>query len=284
MTDPLRRRPRSRSPAPSSPPLLPSSPTCTRLPPSPDTGALARLALPDEMIREGLERMRTDAHAAGRKLVDEGVRARHRRRDWTPTPELRFAVTPWRELHALAEAIDADVIVTGHARRQPCRAGRGRQHRLEPPAPRGPATARGPGGHPRHAGPILAGYDGSDHAKAALEFAARHLPTRKLLVAHAWPVPMVVDVAGRPAAGAHERPRRRRRGDRHPRPASTRAPSPPTARAATSVHCSPPPRSTAPPRFWSARAGAARSPPPSSARSPRASSTPPRVPVLVVRG
>jgi len=168
-------------------------------PPSPDTGALARIALPDEMVREGIERMRTDAQTAGQKAVDEGV-ALATAAGLDAEPELRFAVTPWRELQALAEAIDADLIVTGTHGANPVErvvvgsTASSLLHHAERPLLVVPED-------PGPSGPVLAGYDGSDHAKAALEFAAQHLRTRKLLVAHAWPVPVLVtSLVGPPPA------------------------------------------------------------------------------------
>lgn len=161
-------------------------------PPSPDTGALARIALPDEMVREGIARMRADAQAAGRKAVDEGV-AQATAAGLDASGELRFAITPWRELRALADAVDADVIVCGTHGVNPVErvvvgsTASSLLHHADRPllvVPREAVNAP--------AGPILAGYDGSDHAKAALEFAARHLRTREVLVTHAWPVPMFV--------------------------------------------------------------------------------------------
>jgi len=159
-------------------------------PPSPDTGALARIALPDDMVREGIERMRADAQAAGNEAVEEGV-ALATAAGLDATPELRFAVTPWRELHALADAVDADVIVCGtHGANAVERVVVGSTassllHHADRPLLVVPGEAEA-------AGPILAGYDGSDHAKAALEFAAGHLRGRSLLITHAWPVPMLV--------------------------------------------------------------------------------------------
>jgi len=167
-------------------------------PPSPDSGAMARLALPDAMVREGIERMRADAQAAGQKLVDEGV-ALATAAGLDATPELRFATTPWRELHALAEAVGADVVVCGTHGVNPVErmvvgsTASSLLHHVERP------LLVVPEGNLEASGPLLAGYDGSDHAKTALAFAAHHLPQRPLLVAHAWPVPLfVTSLVGQP--------------------------------------------------------------------------------------
>ncbi|MDA0183116.1 universal stress protein [Solirubrobacter phytolaccae] len=160
-------------------------------PPSPESGALARIALPDEMVREGIERMRIEAQAAGQKAVDEGVELATAA-GLDARPELAFAVTPWRELRAQAEAHKVDVIVSGTHGASPFErvmigsTAASLLHHAERPllvVPEGTTGADGP---------ILAGYDGSDHAKTALEFAAHHLRSRPLLVAHAWPVPVLV--------------------------------------------------------------------------------------------
>ena len=47
-----------------------------------------------------------------------------------------------------------------------------------------------PEGEHALAGPLLAGWDDSDGARAALAFAAAHLRTRALIVAHGWRSPV----------------------------------------------------------------------------------------------
>lgn len=158
--------------------------------PSPESGALARAALPDEMIRVGLENMRADAEAAGRTCVDEGV-GLATKAGLDASPELRFGLTPWRDLRALAEEVSADVVVTGTHGVSPLQrmmvgsTASSLLHHADRPLLVVPGESDADG-------PILAGYDGSDHARAALAFAAEHLRTRALLVAHAWAVPMPV--------------------------------------------------------------------------------------------
>ena len=160
-------------------------------PPSPESGSLARVALSEDMIREGIERMRTEAHELGRKLVDEGTELA-RAAGLDARPELRFALTPWRELQGLAAEVEADVVVSGtHGGGALERVMVGSTassllHHAERP------LLVVPDGEHDLGGPVLAGYDGSDPARAAITFAAQHLSSHPLLVAHAWPVPMLV--------------------------------------------------------------------------------------------
>ncbi|RKQ87163.1 nucleotide-binding universal stress UspA family protein [Solirubrobacter pauli] len=165
-------------------------------PPSDEAGALARVALSDAMLSEGLKRMRADAEAAGRRTVDEGV-AIAGVAGLPAESELRFALTPWRELRALAEEVDADVLVAGTHGPHPVErmilgsTASSLVHHAERPLLVVP-------GDSDPSGPIVVGYDGSDHARSALAFAARHLPGRELLVAHAWAVPTLVGAPSLP--------------------------------------------------------------------------------------
>lgn len=162
-------------------------------PPSPEAGSPARVALPDDMIREGIERMRAEAHELGRKLVDEGAELA-RAAGLDARPELRFALTPWRELQVVAGEVEADVVVSGTHGRGPLErvmvgsTAASLLHHAKRP------LLVVPDGEHDFAGPILVGYDGSDPARAAITFAAEHLTSRPLLVAHAWRMPALLTV------------------------------------------------------------------------------------------
>lgn len=167
-------------------------------PPSPESGAIARVALPDAVIRDGIERMRADAQANGRKLVDEGTEIA-RAAGLDARAELRFATTPWRELQAVGNEVDADVLVTGTHGHSPLErmmvgsTASSLLHHAERPLLVVPDGEAEPGG------PIVAGYDASDGARKAIDFAAAHLRTHPLLIAHAWKAPMVLTVPAEPA-------------------------------------------------------------------------------------
>jgi nucleotide-binding universal stress UspA family protein len=83
-------------------------------PPAPtlQTAALARIALPESMIRDGVAHMAAERdHDAHRRLSDGvalaaelGLRA---------SESLVAATTPWRALRTLADELDVDAIVCG---------------------------------------------------------------------------------------------------------------------------------------------------------------------------
>ena len=132
---------------------------------------MARVALPDAMIREGIERDARAGRGALAALAAEGV-ALARAPDSRPNRAVLVAHSPWRALRDAAR--DYDVLVCGTRGEGPV----GRVllgstasslvHHAEP-------RARGSGGRPRSAAPCFAGFDGSDGARDALRFAAEHL-------------------------------------------------------------------------------------------------------------
>jgi nucleotide-binding universal stress UspA family protein len=170
-------------------------------PPPMESGALARAALPQAMITEGLARLRADTEAAAGTMADEGVQLA-RAAGLRAEPSVRFAVTPWRELRQLAASVDADAIVCGAT-------GEGRVgrvllgstassllHQADRPLLVVPDDA------PVGDGPVVAGYDDSDGARTALRFAADHLRDRRVLVAHAWRSPVRHSIRGQVLAGS----------------------------------------------------------------------------------
>lgn len=153
--------------------------------PSLEAAGVARLALPDSMIRDGVAQMQEHHLQEGRTRVAQGE-ALAAAAGLRTTHRIVEGVSPWRSLKALAEELDAEVIVCGtrgegaldrallgstatsllhHA---------GRPLLVVPTATGGDLE-----------GPVLAGYDESDHARRALRFAASHLAGRRIVVAHA---------------------------------------------------------------------------------------------------
>jgi nucleotide-binding universal stress UspA family protein len=155
-------------------------------PPPPTVGSagIARAALPQVVITEGVTNLRAKVEAEARAVTDAGVEFA-RSAGLRAEPSVRFALTPWRELLALAAESGADAIVCGTDGEGPIeRAVLGSTassllHHADRPLLVVPAEVTDA------AGPVLAGYDGSDGARAALRFAAAGLSRSRLLVAHA---------------------------------------------------------------------------------------------------
>ncbi|WP_037496966.1 universal stress protein [Solirubrobacter soli] len=160
--------------------------------PSLEAGAMARIALPDAVIREGLENLRDDNERAGRERLAEA--AEHGAAHWTT--RLVHAVTPWRGLRALARELDADVIVCGTRGEGPVdrvllgSTAASLLHHAERPLLVVPAGASA------FDGPMLAAYDESEGAQGALRFAAAHLAGRRVVVATAWRSPVQHSLRG----------------------------------------------------------------------------------------
>jgi nucleotide-binding universal stress UspA family protein len=171
-------------------------------PPSLEAAAIARIALPDAMIREGLANLRAESERAGRERVGEGA-------DIGTAAGLRCttrvveAITPWRALRALAEEIEADVIVSGTRGVGPVdrvllgSTASSLLHHANRPILVVPA------GTTELDGPILAGYDESEGARCALRFAAVHLAQRPVVVANAWRSPVRHSLRGQALARSH---------------------------------------------------------------------------------
>ena len=153
-------------------------------PPTVASAGIARAALPQAVITEGVTKLRAEVEAEARAITDAGVEFA-RTAGLGAEPSLRFALTPWRELLEVAAESDADAIVCGTAGEGPIeRAVLGSTaSSLLYHADRPLLVV--PGGVTDVAGPVLAGYDGSDGARAALRFAAAGLSRSRLLVAHA---------------------------------------------------------------------------------------------------
>jgi len=155
-------------------------------PPTLESAALARAALPQAVIEQGVENLRVSGEARALDTAREGAQYATGLGllAGTATPA---GVTPWRALRELAR--DFDVLACGTRGQGPV----GRVllgstassllHHAELPLLIAPAGADG------FAGPVLAGYDDSEGARRALRFAAEHVKAR-LIVAHAWRSPV----------------------------------------------------------------------------------------------
>jgi nucleotide-binding universal stress UspA family protein len=158
-------------------------------PPTLESGALARVALPEAMIREGIERMRADAQAGASAMAAEGAELA-RAAGLDATPSVLPGLSAWRTLRSAAQDAGADAIVCGTSGEGAlervvlgCTAS-SLLHHADRPLLVGPAGVSGLDG------PVVVGYDGSEGARAALRFAAGHLGERALIAAHAWHSPV----------------------------------------------------------------------------------------------
>ncbi len=143
----------------------------------------------DPMLREGLARLGIEAAAEATETLAEGVELAGRAGLLAVGAGLA-GPTPWRALRAEAAERDADVLVCG------TRAASGVERALLG------STASSlvhhadrpllvvPAGAPAGAGPVVAGYDGSEGSQTALRFAAAHFADRVVTVAHAWRSPV----------------------------------------------------------------------------------------------
>ncbi|MBE2315965.1 universal stress protein [Solirubrobacter sp. CPCC 204708] len=166
-------------------------------PPAPSmaSAGLARVALPETMVAEGIDNLREQAETEARATTEAGVELA-RAAGLEAEPQLRFALTPWRELRTIAAEIGADAIVCGTdgegalERAMLGSTASSLVHHAERPLLVVPAGAGDGGTAPTSADtggtpPVVAGYDGSDGARAALRFAGEHVRDAPLLVVHA---------------------------------------------------------------------------------------------------
>lgn len=164
-------------------------------------GSLARVTLPETMVAEGMAALRAQEEREAEALVADGVE-RARAAGLLAEPLLRYAGSMWRELQRLAEETFSDVIVCGTGGPGPAeRAMLGSTASSLLHHARRPLLVV-PGASPDPAGPIVAGFDGSEGARAALRFAAAQLSRTPLLVAHAWRSPVRHTLRGHALRGS----------------------------------------------------------------------------------
>ena len=80
--------------------------------PTAETAAMARIALSDSMIRDGIAHMHAEHTRAARDLLARGE-AVATAAGLRVTPRIEEGLTPWRALRALADELAVDVIVCG---------------------------------------------------------------------------------------------------------------------------------------------------------------------------
>lgn len=180
--------------------LFPHAPVSVAYVPRPSTGAeqaaLAGVALPDTVVGAAREHDRA-LRARTEQLVERG-RLIAEREGLHATGEFGQATTPWRALVDAARQSGADLIVCGSRGRGPfSRSLLGStSSSLLYHADRSVLIVP-PGGGALD-GPTLIGYDASDGAREAVDAAARLLPGRPAIVAHAWATTLELSYAGQP--------------------------------------------------------------------------------------
>jgi nucleotide-binding universal stress UspA family protein len=152
-------------------------------------GAMARVRLPAEVVRAGLDEIEQRVAERARRTVDQGLELAA-----GAGLEARGVVVasahPWRAIVAAATEHEADLVVCGTNGHAPIgRAFLGSTsssllHHAATPVLVIPAAFR------PVAGPVLIGYDGSPAADCALRFAAEHFRDRRAVVACVWRSPV----------------------------------------------------------------------------------------------
>ena len=158
---------------------------------------LARIALPDEVIRSGLAALERAAEEEARTFTAEGVgHATEAGLDAEPAVT-GAAGSSWVAIRDLARERDADLIVCGSrgqgalSRMTLGSTSSALVHHLDRPVLIVPETGGVPGG------PIVIGYDGSDASAAAIERVAALFPGREAVVVYVWESPLQHTLSGR---------------------------------------------------------------------------------------
>lgn len=157
--------------------------------------AMARIALPDSILVPAVYEFEADAESGARRVAEEG-RGLAAAAGLDARARVQPADTPSRGLIDAASAVHADAIVCGAS-------GHGGVYRAVLGTTAGhlvhhaplPVLIVPPLEKPAD-GPLLIGYDGSEHAKDAIRTAGRFFAGRRALIAHAWMSPMEHSYAG----------------------------------------------------------------------------------------
>jgi nucleotide-binding universal stress UspA family protein len=157
--------------------------------------ALARIAVPDDVLLEGAREYERVANERASELAERG-RGIAERAGLDATREVRAESSAWRAICRAADDDGVDLIVCGSRGRGPIsRAVLGSTSSSLLHHAERPVLVIPPGAGDLD-GPTLIGYDGSDGARAAIAAAARLLAGRPALVVHAWSSPIERSYAG----------------------------------------------------------------------------------------
>lgn len=162
-----------------------------------ESAALARIAVPDDVIAGGIATLERAADDEARAISSEGHRIASAAGLLAEPVVAGATGPPWRALGDLAAEHDAAVVVCGSRGAGPfSRATLGSTssallHHLERP------VLVVPSGGGDLAGPLAIGYDGSAGSASAVERAAQIFPGREAVIVHVWESPLAHTVSGR---------------------------------------------------------------------------------------
>lgn len=151
--------------------------------------ALARLALPDDVIRASVDAYQQTAEARAQEIAERG-RSLAEGSGLRATAKVRAGASPWRAVLRAAQDAGADAIVCATR-------GQGAFSRAVLGSTSSALLHHGdravlvvPPGSGTLDGPALIGYDASEGARAAIAEAAELLAGRPAVVVHAWSSPV----------------------------------------------------------------------------------------------
>jgi len=157
----------------------------------------ARVVLPDHVIQGGMSRLQRQALDEAQALNDVGVALAQEAGLEAEGEVVAGEGSAWPPLLHAAEEHGAGVVVTGtrglggFARTALGSTSSGLLHHARLP------VLVVPDGYGAGVEPLVAGWDGSDGARRALEVAGRLLPGKRTIVVHAAPSPGATSAAGR---------------------------------------------------------------------------------------
>ncbi len=157
----------------------------------------ARIVLPDHVIQGGMSRLQQQAHDEAQSLVEVGVALAREAGLEAEGLVVGGEGGVWAPLLRVARERDAELVVTGtrglggFARTALGSTSNGLLHHAELP------VLVVPDGYGSAVEPLVAGWDGSDGARHALEVAGRLFPGARTVVVHAAPAPGATSAAGR---------------------------------------------------------------------------------------
>jgi nucleotide-binding universal stress UspA family protein len=158
---------------------------------------VARVVLPDHVIQGGISRLQHEAHEEAQALVRTGVELAREAGLQAEGVVISGEGGSWRPLLQAAADREADLVVTGtrglggFARTALGSTSDGLLHHARLP------ILVVPDGYGSAVEPLVAGWDGSDGARHALEVAGRLFPGKRTVVVHAAPSPGATSAAGR---------------------------------------------------------------------------------------
>jgi nucleotide-binding universal stress UspA family protein len=160
----------------------------------------ALVAVSEEVVAGGVKALNEAAEREARETADAGAGAATAAGLDAQARTTEAAGSPWRGLRRVAEEIGADVIVCGSrglgafSRAAVGSTSSGLLHHAGRPVLVVPA------GEGDLHGPLVVGYDGSDHARAAIACAGRLFGGRVTLVVHVWESMVRHSLSGRAIA------------------------------------------------------------------------------------